>query len=327
MDSRRCSGVILRLGGLVLSCIAPAVLAQQAAEAPESTRASEEPNAGTKGGESAPIDGIRDNSFLIEEAYNQEAGVVQHIFGGLLANTGDDREFNFTFVQEWPVFSQTHQFSYSLPANLPVAFLGSESAGYESGLSDVQLNYRYQVSLDEGACPAFAPRLSLIIPTGDVKRDLGTGVPGYQINLPFSKTLNDRLYVNLNAGFTYFPDAGFEFSNGRRPHDRDLLHFNLAASAIYALRRDVHLLLEAAANFQQEFKEFTTTEGGRPRVKRPRTNEVVLSPGIRWAINLPDDLQIVSGLAFPIGVSDDAMDYGVFLYFSIEHPFVRRATN
>jgi len=30
--------------------------------------------------EKRPIDGIADNSFLIEEAYNQEAGVVQHIF-------------------------------------------------------------------------------------------------------------------------------------------------------------------------------------------------------------------------------------------------------
>jgi len=27
-----------------------------------------------------PVDGISDNSFFIEEAYNQEAGVVQHIF-------------------------------------------------------------------------------------------------------------------------------------------------------------------------------------------------------------------------------------------------------
>ena len=34
--------------------------------------------------ESRPIDGIADNSFLIEEAYNQEAGVVQHIFTALL---------------------------------------------------------------------------------------------------------------------------------------------------------------------------------------------------------------------------------------------------
>ena len=52
---------------------------------------------------------IKDNSFLIEEAYNQEEGVVQHI-----SNWMRDRATNdwiYTFTQEWPIGSQTHQFS------------------------------------------------------------------------------------------------------------------------------------------------------------------------------------------------------------------------
>ena len=56
-----------------------------------------------------PAAGVQDNSFLIEEAYNQEAGVVQHIFN--LRRQGHD--WSFAFTQEWPVGSQTHQFSYS----------------------------------------------------------------------------------------------------------------------------------------------------------------------------------------------------------------------
>ena len=35
---------------------------------------------------------IEDNSFLIEEAYNQETGVVQHIFTGMQ---------NFTPIKNW----------------------------------------------------------------------------------------------------------------------------------------------------------------------------------------------------------------------------------
>ena len=53
----------------------------------------------------------------------------------------------------------------------------------------------------------------------------------------------------------------------------------------------------------------------------------MISPGFRWALNLPDELQLVSGLAFPIGLTDDAPDYGVFLYFSIEHPFMETAVD
>lgn len=309
------------LGHLFISL---AALAQPQPEASDSADAKSDPSV-TKDDNKSPIDGIRDNSFLIEEAYNQEAGVVQHIFTGMYSkfDQGEaaDREWNFSFTQEWPVFSQTHQLSYTLP----YAFMDSDRAEHDSGLGDVLLNYRYQLTNDAGAWPAISPRVSLVFPSGDEDRELGTGVLGYQFNLPVSKTLTDHLYVNLNAGFTYFPDVGFEFSNGRRPHGRDLLHFNLGASVIYALTQDVHLMLEAAGNFDQELEEHSTIDGGRLRVNRRRACEVVISPGIRWATNLPDDLQLVSGLAFPIGVTDEAMDYGVFLYLSIEHPFVRNA--
>lgn len=68
---------------------------------------------------SRPSEGIQDNSFLVEEAYNQEAGVVQHILNispdvGRNNNPGE-REWALNFTQEWPVFSQTHQFSYTVP--------------------------------------------------------------------------------------------------------------------------------------------------------------------------------------------------------------------
>jgi len=66
-----------------------------------------------------PAEGIQDNSFLIEEAYNQEAGVVQHILNivhraNRHAGAKSD-EFSFVFTQEWPAFSQTHQLSYTAP--------------------------------------------------------------------------------------------------------------------------------------------------------------------------------------------------------------------
>ena len=273
-----------------------------------------------------PVDGIRDNSFLIEEAYNQEPGVVQHIFTGQFGvqhrDSADDRAWDMSFTQEWPVFSQTHQLSYTVA----YAFLDSQTAEHDSGLGDLQLNYRYQLANEDDSWAAISPRVSLIFPSGDEDRGFGTGVLGYQFNLPFSKTLNDRVYVNLSAGLTFFPSTGLELSNGRRPHERDLLQFNVGGSVIYALTKEFNLLLEAVGSFDQELQEYSTIEGGRLRVNRGRTNDVVISPGVRWAMNLPDDLQLVSGVALPIGVSEDAIDYGVFLYFSIEHPFQHQKT-
>ena len=73
--------------------------------------------------------GIQDNSFFIEEAYNQEEGVVQHINSFLRQHNGD---WVYTFTQEWPLFSQQHQLSYTIP----VQRLGSAPHG-GTGLGDI----------------------------------------------------------------------------------------------------------------------------------------------------------------------------------------------
>jgi hypothetical protein len=104
-----------------------------------------------------PIEGISDNSFFLEEAYNQEPGVVQSI---IVANYGverqpgpDDTGWNLAFTQEWPVFSQRHQFSYTVPYN----FVETGGQG-DNGFGDVLLNYRFQAYFNERTQRAFAPR-------------------------------------------------------------------------------------------------------------------------------------------------------------------------
>ncbi len=47
----------------------------------------------------------------------------------------------------------------------------------------------------------------------------------------------------------------------------------------------------------------------------------MISPGVRWAYNLKNDLQIVPGVAVPLGVGASAGERGIFLYLSFEHPF------
>jgi hypothetical protein len=49
----------------------------------------------------------------------------------------------------------------------------------------------------------------------------------------------------------------------------------------------------------------------------------LISPGVRYAFNLPNDVQSVAGAAVPIGLISDSPDWGLFFYLSFEHPFVR----
>ena len=44
-----------------------------------------------------------------------------------------------------------------------------------------------------------------------------------------------------------------------------------------------------------------------------------VSPGLRLALDLPGGMQIVPGLAVPIGVGPSAGEWSTFAYLSIEH--------
>jgi hypothetical protein len=46
-----------------------------------------------------------------------------------------------------------------------------------------------------------------VLPTGDSDKGFGTGVMGYEFNLPVSKIVSDRWTLHFNAGMSVFPNA------------------------------------------------------------------------------------------------------------------------
>ncbi len=244
---------------------------------------------------------IMDNSFLVEEAFNQPDGVFQNIVGVVRLQG----EWGAAFTQEWPVGSQAHQFSYTL------AWL---DAGRHRGVGDVLINYRYQASMEGPGRPAFSPRISLVVPAGDSSRGLGSGSAGLQFNLPFSKQTGDW-YWHWNAGTIWLPraEASFEQADGSTTVRRDnVVTPFLAASGIYRLRPMLHLMLESVAIFDE-----TVLEQGTGR-----ESSFTLSPGFRGGWNVGDK-QIIVGLAVPITWNEDTQHTGAFIYFSYELPFKR----
>lgn len=238
---------------------------------------------------------IQDNSFLIEEAYNQEKGVIQHI--QTFQYLKRSRSWGYSFTQEWPVPDQTHQFSYTLPALRP------GPPGTDSGLGDVLLNYRYQAVA--GKRVAFAPRASLILPTGDRMKGLGSGALGYQANLPLSVELSDVWVTHWNLGGTWTPGAGEP--GGARA---DTLGCNYGGSLIWLASKNFNLMFEAAGS------SIETVLGDGARL---RQDAFFLNPGVRFAINFKSGLQIVPGVSLPIGVGASHKEWGVLAYLSFEH--------
>lgn len=240
---------------------------------------------------------IQDNSFLIEEAYNQPAGVVQHINTFSLDRRGD--AWSYSFTQEWPFLSQRHQLSYSVPLH-NVSATGT-------GVGDVGLNYRYQLPLDSRPDLAVAPRVSLLLPSGSVPKNRGTGGAGLQLNLPVSATLSRSLVAHFNAGATYTPSA--ENAAGDVAATRG---FNLGQSVIWLITPTLNFMAELAWTRTPEI-----LDGGEIR----GAESLLLAPGFRGAINLSRGLQIVPGLAVPIGIGPSRGERTVFFYLSFEHPF------
>ena len=238
---------------------------------------------------------IQDNSFLIEEGYNQEPGVIQHIQSLIYMK---DSTWGYAFTQEWPVPKQTHQLSYTIPV------LHVKSSGEETGLGDVALNYRYQLLL-RGPL-AIAPRLSLLLPTGDRKKGQGSGSVGLQTNLPLSVELLDRWVTHWNMGLTWTPDH-----KGPGRGEADTLDFNLGASLIFLASENINLMCEGV---------WTSIESIREDGRKKRDYTFLINPGMRFAINFKSGLQIVPGMAIPLGLGPSSGEYGMFLYLSFEHP-------
>ena len=239
--------------------------------------------------------GLQDNSFLIEEAYNQEPGVVQHI--ALLRHQNRDWVLNFT--QEWPLGTQAHQFSYTVPYSLLRA-----DGQHFSGVGDITLNYRFQALYESDRGPAFAPRVSLILPSGNSDKQLGTGSVGYQVLFQFSKIVSDRVTLHANAGVTSYFDV----------FDKRPTSYLLGGSVVYAVTRDFNLMLEALGE---------RTESVNSDREIEREKKFTISPGVRHAFNLSGG-QLVLGVGAPIQFTDAKTDYGVMFYLSFEHSFLKK---
>lgn len=240
---------------------------------------------------------IADNSFLLEEAYNQDPGVVQHI--STFARSDGGGAWAYSFTQEWPFRGRTHQLSYSVPI--------LSQSGDGTGLGDIALNYRYQLAAEGDDGLHVAPRLSLLLPTGDERRGRGAGGLGVQTNLPLSVRPRPWLALHANAGLTWTPRA-----TNAAGETAGTVNANLGGSAIWLFRPRLNFMLELL---------WLSTQDVIGAGQRSREGALFLNPGLRWAFNFPSGLQIVPGAAYTLGLDDGAGPDALFLYLSFEHPF------
>jgi hypothetical protein len=233
----------------------------------------------TGGGEGA--EPIEVNGFFVEEAYNQEAGILQQIATFTAVRHGG---WSADLSQEWPLFSERHQLDLAL------------RVGQDAGLTGAGAEYRYLLTGGEDAVFSLSPGIEAAWSREEGEWEL-------EAVLPASVQLTETLVANTNVGVSFAVEdfggkPGLTVGEGLiwRAHPR----LNLLVEAVWS--RGEPLLGEEQAGEDRSF---------------------VVSPGLQYAFSLGDDVQLVPGIAFPVGVGPSDGQRAVMLYLSLEHPFRR----
>jgi hypothetical protein len=242
---------------------------------------------------------IEDNSFLLEEAFNQEWGVYQFIQKYQTAKVA--KGYEYSFENEIPITDKTQQFSYEF------AFGRPDSAGH-GAISDVTLNYRLQPYNKDGVL--LADRFGLILPTGRVDKNAGNGVYGFEFMQAGTIAINENFVTHFNFGFDVLPNAKTAGIDKRRT----LSSFTGGSSIIYLWKDNVNLLFEALLQSGQS----TNPDGSKTA-----DTTLTLNPGMRFAMDFEwQETQIVPGISFPTEVLNGPTEHGVLVYLSIEPKFL-----
>lgn len=246
---------------------------------------------------------LQDNSFLVNEAYNQDPDQVQHVLTGWYFP--NPSVWVLTFDDQWPVAGQKHQMDLYVP-------FGTQGAIDPHGFGDIQIGYQYQAKLQgEGSSFSFAPGVKLSLPTGSWTKGLGFGCPGVVLGLPFSKRLSEHVEVHLNLGGSWYPNAKTLDDTGATVKG-SLSTLSEGASIVIHVNPTLNLSLELVGAQAEALGE---------RRRKLWGDTVFLSPGLAHAINFKSGAQLTLGASVPFGLNRQSPSSSLFLYVSLEHAF------
>lgn len=235
---------------------------------------------------------IEDNSFLLEEAFNQKEGEFQFIQKYQTDRSG---AIDYNLELEAPITNETHQFSFDISRSRPEDIS-------ESSFSDLALNYRWQAFNQNGIL--LAEKIGIVLPTGSVGKNTGQGAVGWNLLQAATISFSDVLMNHWNMGLTVFPEAE---SPG---DDKTIMGLNAGTSFVYLYRDDLNFLLEAV---------FETGESFGLDGEVSNEKSFYLNPGLRFARNFDfKQTQVVPGLSFPLEYTDSQVRPGILLYLSVE---------
>lgn len=243
--------------------------------------------------------GIEDNSIFIDEAFNQDKGVQQHITTFSFFR----EEVILHYTHELPLINERHQLSVTVPYSIS----NSQNKNYH-GINDVTVAYQYWLLKKDNRLMA-TPGIAFQIPTGDTQVNNQSGFAGLTGYLALSKRISDKLIIHTNGRLGYFK----KIKSPNQSSDLELppTKFHSGTSGIsfvWLVSDKLNFLIE---NINTREHEFINN-------KRKTNNQYTLNPGLRTCFN-SRNTQFVLGASCPTNlVKNKKTELGFLFYLSIE---------
>lgn len=255
--------------------------------------------------------GVEDNSFLLEEAFNQEAGSVQCISTFVFGY----KQIANSYSLEVPLKDVRHQLSCSVEYRIqarPQAQIINDKKNF-SGVGDSFLSYR-PLLFGKNNNVMVIPRISLVVPTGNSAYGFGYGGWGGQWNLAVTKRISKKLVSNFNGGYTIIANADhYGLLNANtvgRICERNVSILNSGGSIIWLACHHFNCLLEFVS-----FREKQIDDDG----SLSNRFSSMINPGVRKRFNI-GSAQIVPGISAPVCIYNrHYAGTNLLLYLSVEY--------
>jgi len=186
-----------------------------------------------------------------------------------------------------------------------------------NGADDLLFGVRYRFLSESSAPFTLTMGPQVIAPTASRARGLGTGRAGYAWDAAAAKDWGGPVFLAASLNVSWTPDVP-ALPNGSGPRfDVSTIEWG-AALGWRALERpgsneahhDLHVLFELGGARADDIEDGD----------RGRATEVLFSPGLRYGFLSRRGSLTEIGIAFPVGLTRAAPDWGVLLQFQFELP-------
>ncbi len=186
----------------------------------------------------------------------------------------------------------------------------------EHGADDLLVGVRYRLLRENSAPFTLTMGPQIIAPVASRRRGLGTGEVGYAWDIAAAKDWGGPVFVAASLKLRLTPDVP-AFPDGSGPEfDLSSIEWSLALGwralerPAGGVNHDIHVLFELGGARADDIDAGT----------RVRSTELQFSPGVRYGYLSRGGKLAEVGLAFPVGLTGAAPDWGVILQLQFELP-------